>query len=163
MSGHWGKSPYQHQRPTQAPLDATLPTAPFPSPPLMFDHIKVTQRNNLKSIDWYTECPHPRPPYRLPWATTVTSSPAASSRGQGPQQRSGLQSPVGPLKHLSKQHQPSPVRLPGESHGQSSLMGYRPWGRSSRTRLSTSTTTSSKQHAPPALPFKLCLCTHTPI
>ena len=25
--------------------------------------------------------------------------------------------------------QPTPLFLPGESHGQRSLMGYRPWGR----------------------------------
>ena len=29
-----------------------------------------------------------------------------------------------------------PVFLPGESHGQRSLMGYSPWGRKSRTQLS---------------------------
>ena len=32
--------------------------------------------------------------------------------------------------------QPTPVSLPGKSHGQRSLAGYSPWGRKSRTRLS---------------------------
>ena len=32
--------------------------------------------------------------------------------------------------------QPTPVFLPGESHGQRKLAGYSPWGRKSRTRLS---------------------------
>ena len=31
--------------------------------------------------------------------------------------------------------QPTPVLLPGESHGQRSLAGYSPWGHKSRTRL----------------------------
>ena len=31
---------------------------------------------------------------------------------------------------------PTPVFLPGESHRQRSLVGYSPWGRKSRTRLS---------------------------
>ena len=29
--------------------------------------------------------------------------------------------------------QPTPVLLPGKSHGQKSLAGYRPWGRRSQT------------------------------
>ena len=33
--------------------------------------------------------------------------------------------------------QPTPVFLPGESHGQRSLVGYSPWGHKSRTRLRT--------------------------
>ena len=31
--------------------------------------------------------------------------------------------------------QPTPIFLPGESHGQRSLLGYSPWGPKSRTRL----------------------------
>ena len=30
---------------------------------------------------------------------------------------------------LEKEMQPTPVFLPGESHGQQSLAGYSPWGR----------------------------------
>ena len=37
--------------------------------------------------------------------------------------------------------QPTPVLLPGESHGQKSLVGCRPWGRRSQTRLSDFTFT----------------------
>ena len=35
-----------------------------------------------------------------------------------------------PLFHLYQEAkwQPTPVSLPGESHGQRSLVGYRPWG-----------------------------------
>ena len=33
-----------------------------------------------------------------------------------------------PVHHLRK-WQPTPVFLPGESHGQRSLEGYSPWGR----------------------------------
>ena len=36
--------------------------------------------------------------------------------------------------------QPTPVFLPGKSHGQRSLVGYRPWGRKEWTRLSGSVT-----------------------
>ena len=32
--------------------------------------------------------------------------------------------------------QPTPVFMPGKSHGQKSLEGYSPWGHKSRTRLS---------------------------
>ena len=35
-----------------------------------------------------------------------------------------------------RQWQPTPVFLPGESHGQRSLVGYSLWGHKSRTRLS---------------------------
>ena len=37
--------------------------------------------------------------------------------------------------------QPTPVLLPGESHGQRSLVGYSPWVAKSRTRLSDLTFT----------------------
>jgi len=47
----------------------------------------------------------------------------------------------------SRKWQPTPVFLPGESHGQRSLAGYRPWGRQSRARLSD---------YPPPPPFGLC-------
>ena len=30
--------------------------------------------------------------------------------------------------HLEKELRPTPVFLPGESHGQKSLVGYSPWG-----------------------------------
>ena len=36
----------------------------------------------------------------------------------------------------TRKWQPTPVFLPGESHGQRSLAGYSPWGRKSWTRLS---------------------------
>ena len=35
-----------------------------------------------------------------------------------------------------REWQPTPVFLPGKSHGQRSLAGYSPWGRKSQTRLS---------------------------
>ena len=37
---------------------------------------------------------------------------------------------------LRREWQPTPVFLPGESHGQRSLAGYRPWAVKSQTRLS---------------------------
>ena len=40
-----------------------------------------------------------------------------------------------------RQWHPTPVLLPGESHGQRSLVGCSPWGRWSRTRLSDFTFT----------------------
>ena len=42
--------------------------------------------------------------------------------------------------------QPTPVSLPGESHGQRSLAGYSPWGCKSQTRLSDFTTTARLQY-----------------
>ena len=38
---------------------------------------------------------------------------------------------------LEKKWQLTPVFLPGESHGQRSLVGYNPWVANNRTRLST--------------------------
>ena len=40
---------------------------------------------------------------------------------------------------LEKKTEPTPVFLPGKSHGQRSLAGYSPWGRKERMRLSTHT------------------------
>ena len=37
---------------------------------------------------------------------------------------------------LEKEMQPTPVFLPGKSHGQRSLAGYSPWCHKSRMRLS---------------------------
>ena len=41
--------------------------------------------------------------------------------------------------------QPTPVFLPGKSHGQRSLEGYSPWGRKSWTRLSGYAATTPQQ------------------
>ena len=38
--------------------------------------------------------------------------------------------------HWRRKWQPTPVFLPGESHGQRSLAGYGPWGRKESDRLS---------------------------
>ena len=45
------------------------------------------------------------------------------------------------LSHQRRQWHPTPVLLPGESHGQRSLVGCSPWGRWSWTRLSNFTFT----------------------
>jgi len=39
-------------------------------------------------------------------------------------------------RYWRRKWQPTPVFLPGESHGQRSLTGYSPWGLKSRTQLS---------------------------
>ena len=44
---------------------------------------------------------------------------------------------------LEKETATTLVFLPRKSQGQRSLVGYSPWGRKSRTRLSDSTSTSS--------------------
>ena len=44
-------------------------------------------------------------------------------------------------KHQRRQQQPTPVLLPGKSHGWRSLVGCSPWGRQSWTRLSDFTFT----------------------
>ena len=48
---------------------------------------------------------------------------------------------------LEKEMAPTPVFLPGESHGRGSLVGCRPWG---RTELDTTEATSQQQqqHSP---------------
>ena len=47
-----------------------------------------------------------------------------------------------PLSCLQRrQWHPTPVLLPGKSHGRRSLVGYSPWSRQSRTRLSDFTFT----------------------
>ena len=52
---------------------------------------------------------------------------AGDARDMGSIPRSGRCS-RGENKEGSHQEQPSPVVLPGESHGQRSLEGYSPWG-----------------------------------
>ena len=47
---------------------------------------------------------------------------------------------------LEKEMEPTPVFLPGESHGQRSLEGYSPWGHKSWTRFNFIT-------KPPPTPF----------
>ena len=50
----------------------------------------------------------------------------------------------GPFTTLTQTYlkwQSTPVLLPGKSHGQSSQVGYSPWGRKSRTQLSDFTFT----------------------
>ena len=39
------------------------------------------------------------------------------------------------LSYNRSKCQPTPVLLPGESHGQKSLVGYSPWGCKSQTQL----------------------------
>ena len=64
----------------------------------------------------------------------------ASGKESACQSRQGFKRPrfvpwVGKIP-LRRAWQPTPVFLPGESHGQRSLAGYSPWGRSqSQTRL----------------------------
>ena len=51
----------------------------------------------------------------------------------------GLDSWVGKIP-WKKAWQPTPVFLPGESHGQRSLVGYSPWGRKESDRTETDMT-----------------------
>ena len=44
---------------------------------------------------------------------------------------------------LEEEWQPSPVFLPGESHGQKSLAGYSPWGRKEQKQLKQLSSSSS--------------------
>ena len=46
--------------------------------------------------------------------------------------------------HWRRKRQPTPVFLPGESHGEKSLVGCRLWG---RTELDTTVTTQQQQHS----------------
>ena len=48
-------------------------------------------------------------------------------KNQPRSKRLGLNPCVGKI-HLRKTQQPTPVLLPGEAHGQRSLVGYSPWG-----------------------------------
>ena len=56
--------------------------------------------------------------------------------------------------HLAQKVTTTPVFLPGKSHGQRSLVGYRPWGHESQTWLSGSTPSSSTL-IPPMSPCML--------
>ena len=51
----------------------------------------------------------------------------------------------------SRKWQPTPVFLPGESHGQRSLAGYSPWGHKE------SDTTEAPEHACVHVNYKACL------
>ena len=70
-------------------------------------------------------------------------------------ERHGFDPWVGKIPSRRAQ-QPTPVSLPGESHGQRSLVGYSPWGRQkSRTQLKRLSTVAfavcSKEVKTPAL------------
>ena len=45
---------------------------------------------------------------------------------------------------LEKEMQPTPVLLPGESHGGRSLVGYSPWGRKESDTTERQTTTTKQ-------------------
>ena len=74
----------------------------------------------------------------FPSASTVKNPPAMQNK------RHKFDPQVGKISWRRKWH-PTPVFLPGESHGQRSLVGYGPEGWKSQTRLSDQTTTSSTQ------------------
>ena len=62
--------------------------------------------------------------YYTPWASLVAQTVKRLSAMQETWVRSlGWEDP------LEKEWQPTPVFLPGKSHGRRSLVGYRPWGR----------------------------------
>ena len=46
---------------------------------------------------------------------------------------------------LEKEMQPTPVFLPGKSHGQSNLVGHDPWGHKEQTQLSDSACTTTHE------------------
>ena len=69
------------------------------------------------------------------WRYTSDKEPACQCRRQ---KRRGLHPWFGTIS-WRRQQQPIPVFLPGESHGQRSLVGSSSWGSQSRTRLSTHT------------------------
>ena len=50
---------------------------------------------------------------------------------------------LGPKTSWRRKWQPTPVLLPGKSHGQRSLVGYSLWGHKSQTQLTDWTTTNS--------------------
>ena len=56
--------------------------------------------------------------------------------------------------HWRKKWQPTPVFLPGKSHGQRSLVGYSPWGHRVRNDLAT----KQQQHS---FIIKLAVLMHT--
>ena len=62
-----------------------------------------------------------------------------------------------------RKRQPTPVLLPGKSHGQSSLVGYSPWGRKERTWSSdfTYSLTTWPSHFTPRYLSKKNVYVHT--
>ena len=72
----------------------------------------------------------------LPQCPAVKNPPVMQEN-----ERHGFDPQVGEIP-CRREWQRTPVCLPGESHGQRSLVGYRPWGRESQTRLSKQTKTS---------------------
>ena len=68
-----------------------------------------------------------------------------------------VQSWVGKIPWRRK-WQPTPVFLPGESHGLRSLVGYSPWGCKSQTRLSDYTTTTTTRSSVVACKFLVAAC-----
>ena len=65
-------------------------------------------------------------PFQYAWASPV----AQTVKNLPAMRRPGFHSWVGKIP-LRRAWQPTPVFLPGESHGQRSLAGYSPWGRES--------------------------------
>ena len=66
---------------------------------------------------------------------SVGKEPACNAGGCLKYRRAGFNPWVGKFPWRRK-WQPTPVFLPGKSHGQRSLAGYSPWGRESQTQLS---------------------------
>ena len=70
-----------------------------------------------------------------PWAPKWASLEAQTVKNLPAMQETRVQSLV-QEDPLEKEMATTPVFLPGESHGQRSLVGYSPWGHKSWTRLS---------------------------
>ena len=77
--------------------------------------------------------------YFIPSNGYVASLVAQSVKNLPENRRPGFDSWVEKIPWRRK-WQPTPVFLPGESHGQRSLAGYSPWSCQSQTRFSDQTT-----------------------
>ena len=73
---------------------------------------------------------HPRP-WSIKWERQTERQARDTSAAH---KRHGFGPWVGKIP-WKREWQPTPVFLPGKSHGQRSLVGYSPWGAKSRTRL----------------------------
>ena len=63
--------------------------------------------------------------WRIPW----TEEPRRLQSMGSPRVRHDWATSFFPFMHWRRKWQPTPVFLPGESHGQRSLVGCSPWGR----------------------------------
>ena len=81
--------------------------------------------------------------WKIPWTEEPGRLQSMGSLGVGHDCATSLS--LSTFMHWRRKWQPTPVFVPGESHGRRNLVGYSPWG---RTELDTTEATWQQQQQP---------------